>query len=128
MRPRDAYDAAGPPVRLHELTARGPPVRSSVRAYYPRRRGPPGDAFRAGAFPGTDPRKNAESYDIYLVSRGALSDGTPSDASRGRRRRRQHRRGHVPQQVAVALDVGPQARVLALLLVEPHAQPIALIN
>ena len=40
------------------------------------------------------------------------------NASRGRRRRRQHRRRHVAQQVAVALDVGPQARVLALLLVE----------
>ena len=52
---------------------------------------------------------------------------TPNTPS-GRRRRRQHRRGHVAQQVAVALDVGPQARVLALLLVEAHAQPIALIH
>jgi len=36
--------------------------------------------------------------------------------------------GNIPQQVAVALDVGPQAGILSLLFIEPHPQSIALVD
>ena len=69
------------------------------------------------------------SYDIYLVRPGrAQRCVTPRNASRGRRRRRQHRLGNIPQQVAVALDVGPEAGILPFLFIKPHAQSIALVD
>ena len=75
-----------------------------------------------------DRRENG-SYDIYLVRPGrAQRCVTPRNASRGRRRRRQHRLGNIPQQVAVALDVGPQAGILSLLFIKPHPQSIALVD
>ena len=75
-----------------------------------------------------DRRENG-SYDIYLVRPGrAQRCVTPRNASRGRRRRRQHRLGNIPQQVAVSLDVRAEPGILPLLFIKPHPQSIALVD
>ena len=133
MRPRDASDAAGPLARLAEPAARGRAREKLRESLLPEEEGParrrvPGRSFPRNGRHTKETRKLRHILCLRSPRARAAMQTPQRNASRGRRRRRQHRRGHVAQQVAVAPDVHAQARVLAFLLVEAHAQAVALVH